>query len=284
MPLFSYRATDDDNKEVRGSLDATDELTARSALENLHLEVLEISEASRTHSSPTAPEHQDQLPVFAFEGKDGAGHVRRGTLQAAIKYEAFKRLRDDQKLFLTMLSPVGVLPQYKDPDLDQWQRNSKTLAPAPSVQTATSQPVLNAKPVNLQGASAPTKPAPRTSLGFTNIPEVTKKAAEPSPINKTTSRDYHPLSGTLRLYAGWLLAWYGLFVAVGYFSFERSLPWNIPFVQAFYLSPLIFSFIVAIFIFLTLSAIHKIMKGGLIAGIAFTLVGIGLFFGVKILA
>ncbi len=208
------------------------------------------------------------MPVFAFEGKDTAGTVRRGTMQAQSKYEAFKKLRGDQKLFLSMLSPVGVLPQYKDAELDQWQRGVKEA------------PVLSQVSVTTQ---APKTPAPRQTIGFTNITEPVKKSS-PAPATKAPGGAYHPLTATLRLYAGWLLAWYGLFVAVGYYSVYRTLPWDIPFVQAFYLSPLIFSFIAAIFIFLMMSAIHKAVKGGVVSGISFTMLGIALFVGVKLLA
>lgn len=269
MPLFTYKATNDDNKEVRGSIDSPDEANARKALEDLNLEVLEISEASRIKPVAAEPTTEPQFPVFAFEGKDGSGTVRQGTLQAATKYEAFKHLRDDQKLFLTMLSPVGVLPQYKDAELDQWQRGVKVSV------TPSAAPVPIKPPVQ--------PPAPRPTIGFTNIPDVPKKD-EPAPVTSPkTAGAYHPLTATLRLYAGWLFAWYGLFVAVGYYSTTRAMPWDVPFVRAFYESPLIFSFIIAIFIFLMLSALHKAMKGGIITGIIFTIIGIGMFTGVKML-
>lgn len=277
MPLFTYRATNDDNKEVRGSIDSPDELNARKALEDLNLDVIEIAEAHRIKPEaepvPVAPEAT--MPAFAFEGKDGSGTVRRGTMQAQSKYEAFKRLRDDQKLFLTMLSPVGVLPQYKDAELDQWQRGAKTDAPK-AAQTPVAQ-------TQQAAAAAAPKAASRPTIGFTNVTEPPKKET-PARAVKASQAGYHPLASTLRLYAGWLLAWYGLFVAIGYYSMQRVLPWDIPFVQAFYMSPLIFSFIVAIFIFLMMSALHKTVRGGLLTGITFTVLGIGLFAGVKMLA
>lgn len=268
MPLFTYRATNDDNKEVRGSIESPDEINARTALEDLNLEILEITEASRVKANPSPVSgtvSDQQMPVFAFEGKDTAGTVRRGTMQAQTKYEAFKRLRDDQKLFLTMLSPVGVLPQYKDVELDQWQRGVKQ---APTTQ--------NAPPAQ------PKQPASRPTIGFTNItePAPVKVAAPEIP---SQNKVYHPLTATLRLYAGWLLAWYGLFVAVGYYSVQRTLPWNVPFVQAFYLSPLIFSFIAAIFIFLLMSALHRTTKGGAFAAISYAVLGTALFAVVRLL-
>ncbi len=256
MPLFTYRATNDDNKEVRGSIESPDEENARKALEDLHLEILEIAEASRSAPVSVPATTEPSMPAFAFEGTDSTGTVRRGSVQASDKYAAFKKLRDDQKLLLTMLSPVGILPQYKDPELDQWQRGART-------------------------TTAPQRP----TIGFTDVADVSKSQRAASPALRTSADSpYHPLAATLRLYAGWLLAWYGLFVAIGYYSVQRTLPWDIPFVQAFYLSPLILSFIVAIFLLLMLSALHKAMRGGALSGIAFTVLGIALFVGVRILA
>lgn len=274
MPLFTYTATNDDNKEVRGTIESSDEASARKALEDLSLDVKDIAEASRNHPGhqPSVTSAAEQMPVFAFEGRDTAGVVRRGTMQASTKYDAFKRLRDDQKLLLTMLSPVGVLPQHKDADLDQWQRGVKT----------TTMPFPMATSVLPPGPVATILQRP--TIGFTTIPEPTRNP-EPVQAPKTTEpRAYHPLLATLRLYAGWLLAWYGLFVALGYYSIVRTLPSDIPFVQAFYYSPLIFSFIIGIFLFLLLSALHKAMNGRFPSGIVLTLLGIGLFVGVRMLA
>ena len=49
------------------------------------------------------------------------------------------------------------------------------------------------------------------------------------------------------------------------------------------MSPLIFSFIIAIFLFLLLSTIHRLLNGRLITGILLTLVGIGAFIGLRLM-
>lgn len=143
-----------------------------------------------------------------------------------------------------MLSPVGVLPQYNDPDLKQWQER-KNVVPA----------------------------QPKKPFTFTN----------PSPPKTPVTSTYAPLTSTVRLYAGWLLAWYGLFIAIGYYATVRDLPWEIPFVRAFFVSPLIFSFILAIFLFLLLSTIHRLLRGRLITGILLMFVGIGAFIGLRLM-
>lgn len=259
MALFTYTAINDDNKEVTGSLESADIDSAKKALEDLHLDVKDVHEASRTkpESAPTDLSSKGQQSVtFAFEGTDAAGTVRRGTVQAATKKLAFAHLRDDQKLTLAMLSPVGVLPQYNDPDLKQWQEKK------------------NASPAE-----------PKKPLAFTTppAPKPTTETAPTRTAPKAESSSYASLTTTIRLYAGWLLAWYGLFIAIGYYATVRELPWEIPFVRAFFVSPLIFSFIIAIFLFLLLSGVHRLLHGRLITGIVLTLVGIGSFVGLRLM-
>jgi hypothetical protein len=284
MPLFTYRATNEDNKEVRGTLEAADANGAKTALEKMHLDGIEVTEASRNRPAPNAVPVTPQVPAFAFEGKDPNGTIHRGSLQAATKQDAFKRLRDEQKLFVNMLSPVGSLPQFRDPELEQWQKS--TAAPAtppvfaPKAPPAAPAPVASTPPTTMPAFKRPT-------VGFTNLPVTPKPApaaAATVPAAHPVEGKYHSISSTLRLYAGWLLAWYGLFVATGYYAMERALPWDIPFVQAFYVSPLIFSFIVAMFLFLMLSFGSRIIKAGAVLNIALSLTGMVIFVAVRLLA
>lgn len=276
MPLYSYRATNDDGKEVRGTIEAPDTDAARKALEDIHLEVLEINEASRAGKVQIAPEEPRVQPLssFAFEGQDATGKVHRGTIQAESKYGAFKKLRDDQSLLLSMLAPMGALPKYNDPELLQWQRGVRVESGVP-------------KPAPEKEAAPPPPPLPQVqkTVSFAGIPTAAPKPAAPikTPQSPSVVDDgqYHPLVSTIRLYCGWLLAWYALFVAIGYYATVRALPWQIPFVQAFFVSPLIFSFVTAIFLFLLFSAINRRIHGRLIGGAVFTLVGIGIFWVVR---
>lgn len=274
MPVFSYRAIGGDGKEVRGSMESADADAARKALEDLHMEVLEVNEPSRARppSVPVAnPGGFSAQQTFAFEGQDAAGAVRRGTIQAPGKREAFEKLRADQKLTLKMLAPMGSLPRYNDPDLTEWQKDA---APSAVATVPVRSPAMQQSPV---------APKPKAPIGFTNIAPAAPAQPKPKPavVQNDEKAGYHPLAATLRLYAGWLLAWYGLFVAIGYYSFSRALPWDIPFVQAFYISPLIFSFTTAIFLFLGLSAFNKLIQGRLIGGALLAVLGIGIFVVVR---
>jgi hypothetical protein len=272
MPLFSYRAINDDNKEVRGTIDALDPEGAKQALEDLHLEIVDIAEATRIR--PPVPTPTTSLPVqqpvsrttFAFEGTDQHGHTQRGTIQAENKHEAFDRLKQEQALYLTALSPVGITPPYRDYDLLNWQR--KEAAPLPKMPPVSAPPVPSAA---------------KSKIGFT-MPAGTLTPPQvqgvKAPATVSAPR-YYPLVSTLRLYAGWLLAWYGLFVALGFYTHVRTLPWYIPFVEGFYLSPLIFSFVVAIFLFLLLTSVHRALRGGLFFGVILIMIGIAGFVGVR---
>ncbi len=280
MPVFTYRAINDDSKEVRGQIDAVDLAAATASLEDTHLDVVEIHEASR-RGSEAMPEGSVQ-PVlkttFAFEGTDATGTVRRGTVQAETKYQAFEKLKNDQKLVLQMLSPLGVTPQYRDNDLENWQGKEKL----PTAQKAKEVVVSPAKEPVVP--IAPRKPKPIVFSGVAQ-PVADRKPLSSSsstqPSRGTSSAGYHPLVSTLRLYAGWLLAWYGLFVALGYYTHVRQLPWLLPFVEAFFISPLIFTVIVAIFLFLILGSIHRAIHGRWISRIISAAVGIGAFVGVR---
>ena len=270
MTDFFYRAINDDNKEVQGHVDAFDIEAANNALKDQHLDIVELHEATRSgqgNEKASTDQQPSLLTMFAFEGTDGSGVIRRGTIQSESKYQAFEKLKMDQKLFVSMLSPLGVTPQYRDHDLENWQKKTPPIIPAQTSPSTSQAPTIKPvqKPVAFTLPETP-KPVPVTNMS--------------DPVAHISS-GYQPLSSTLRLYAGWLLAWYGLFVTLGYYATVRTLPWDIPFVQAFFISPLIFSFIVAIFLFLFLASLHRVLHGKIFSMILLTLIGIAAFVGVR---
>ncbi len=271
MPVFTYRATNDDNKEIHGSLDAPTIDAARRSLEDQHLDILELSESMRVRSPDAKPSASagPQPVTFAYEGSEAGGKIRRGTIQAQTKREAYEHLRMDQKLILSALWAMGSSPSFRDPDLENWQK-SDTPAPSPPpppplAPKKTSPETIKPKQISFTMPAGTLAPAP---------------APQQTPAPRPTGT-YHPLLTTLRLYAGWLLAWYALFVTVGYYAHVRSLPWDIPFVEAFFISPLIFSFTVSIFLFLLLTSIHRAIHGRAISALLLTACGIGTFFFVR---
>lgn len=91
------------------------------------------------------------------------------------------------------------------------------------------------------------------------------------------TKSYYRIIETLRLYAGWLLAWYGLIYALGSYQHVRQLPFRIPYAQALFLSPLVLSFCFAAFLFLLLSTMHSIARKGKLIGFILYSLGIGVF-------
>lgn len=97
---------------------------------------------------------------------------------------------------------------------------------------------------------------------------------EPSTAAPEAERTYFPLLDTLRLYAGWLLAWYCLVYALGHYQHSRPLPFSIPFVEGLFLSPLVLSFTLAAYLFLLLTGLWKATGKGIVKGLIVTGIGV----------
>ncbi len=99
------------------------------------------------------------------------------------------------------------------------------------------------------------------------------------PQQEEEQREYYPLVDTLRLYAGWLLAWYFVVFALGSYQYMRTLPFQIPYLEELFFSPLILNFSLAAFLFLLLSGLHRLLGRGYLLATIFILGGVGLFIG-----
>ncbi len=256
MSLFSYRAINEDSKEVQGSIEAMDLDAAKTALVDLHLEPIEVSEAMRLRNRPPGANLEQPFlkTAYAFEGKDDQGNERRGTVQASTKRQAFDNIKHDQGLTLSMLSPLGAPATRPDGELAQWQSPRETATPATE------------------------------HLGWTTLPELPASVVKaPVSGNSEKTREYYPLVSTFRLYAGWLLTWYGLFAAISYYFSARNAPLELPFLQGFSTSPLVISFMLAIFFFLMFSSLHRALHGGKALGVAASIAGVLAFAGARML-
>ncbi len=187
MTLFRYNALNEDGEQVSGTVDAADEQTARSALEDAHM----------TDIALTLQSSSQNIPV---------------------------------------------------------------------------KPVSSSKP-----PEAPSLPLRKTTP---DVPKVPAQETVPASLSKKTIPESSLIS-TLRLYAGWLVAWYGLVMALGYYSHVRILNMDIPFVEGLFLSPLVFSFLLATFLFLFMSTLTRLLKGGLVTGCILGIAGLGIFVAVK---
>ena len=91
------------------------------------------------------------------------------------------------------------------------------------------------------------------------------------------SKTYYPMLDTLRLYAGWLLAWYAIVYAMGYYQSTRNLSFEVPYLMGIYTSPLVLSFTLASFLFLFMTSLHKRFGRGMFSGISLTILGLVIF-------
>ena len=133
---------------------------------------------------------------------------------------------------------------------------------------------MGLEPVEIYEAAAPVLPDPPTFALYSDLQKVhEKKNVDAAP----EARAYFPLLDTLRLYAGWLLAWYCLVYAVGSYQFMRELPVRIPYADSLFLSPLVLSFTFAAYLFLLLSGWYVSAGRKKPVAIVLLAVGVGLF-------
>ncbi len=88
---------------------------------------------------------------------------------------------------------------------------------------------------------------------------------------------YIPLTQTLRLFAGWLMAWYGIIYLAGRYRADGRLPWDIPAIQGLSESTLVLRFAFAVFLFLLFSDIQKWTGKGALKAVMLGVVGAFLF-------
>ncbi|MBI3336560.1 hypothetical protein HYZ98_03280 [Candidatus Peregrinibacteria bacterium] len=81
---------------------------------------------------------------------------------------------------------------------------------------------------------------------------------------------YLPLIDTLRLYAGWLLVWYGLIFAIGTYQYRGIIPFRSELIAGLASSTTVLVSAFGVFIFLMFSSLHKTLHGGIFKGMVLT--------------
>jgi len=84
---------------------------------------------------------------------------------------------------------------------------------------------------------------------------------------------------TLRIYAGWLLAWYALIFVLGGYQLTKRLPFALPYVDSLVQSPLLPRFAFGAFLFLFFTTIYLSWNRGIFKGILLTMLGIAVWWG-----
>lgn len=96
--------------------------------------------------------------------------------------------------------------------------------------------------------------------------------------------EYYPLSDTLRLYAGWLLAWYFVIYAFGAYQFTRALPLQVPILEDLFYSPVVLHFAAVAFIYLLLSSVHRLLGKSILLGMVLCVAGAAMYWGFRMYA
>lgn len=116
--------------------------------------------------------------------------------------------------------------------------------------------------------------APPTAVGFAGAPlpwTITEESSAPKAASEIILQEpsplYVPLMDTLRLFAGWLLAWYGLIYLLGSYQYHGKLSTTIPFVEGLFRSGIVLRFTFGTFLFLLLTSIHRRLGGGVMKGL-----------------
>jgi hypothetical protein len=174
------------------------------------------------------------------------------------------------------------MPQFSYTARDERGRIDRGMLTAGSLQEARSQ--LEAKGLKIDqilemrtAAAAPTPPLTFTpSMPWTTVND-TKEEKKTQKAIQAEATAYVPLVETFRLFAGWLLAWYGIVYMLGHLMTENKLPIYIPYLRALFESDLVLRFTFGTFLFLLLTTLHKLIGGGVGKGIAVTVVGVAVF-------
>ncbi len=89
---------------------------------------------------------------------------------------------------------------------------------------------------------------------------------------------YAPMHETLRVFAGWLLAWYGVIYALGFLEQSGKLP-ELPFVRELFESRLVLQFTFGTFLVLAMSNVHRWLGGGTLKGFVLAVASVALLAG-----
>lgn len=120
-----------------------------------------------------------------------------------------------------------------------------------------------------------------SAVSFTETPAWTNTDSAPvkrKPASKTADAEiaYIPLTQTLRLFAGWLMAWYGIIYLAGSYRADGRLPYDIPLIQSLASSSLVLRFSFAVFLFLLLTDIHQWTGKKAVIGVLLGFAGVAL--------
>ncbi|MBI5152716.1 hypothetical protein HZA39_04220 [Candidatus Peregrinibacteria bacterium] len=139
MPKFSYTVINPEGSTLNGVIDADDEANAREKLNKMEFSIVDIAPISEEEEKAVA----EEIKRYEFEGVDKNSRKIKGTIDAADKYTAFKRLVKEYRIEVSTLcagaqsleekeaeKEKGVLDLYtqlKKEDAEASKESKKTL-------------------------------------------------------------------------------------------------------------------------------------------------------------
>lgn len=99
MAVFKYTVATAEGKSLSGTVEAPDETTARTELNNLGFAVLTLQETT------DQPEAESHLPKYIFEATDKFKRPISGTIPAKDEIEAFSKLEKEYGVIVTAIWP-----------------------------------------------------------------------------------------------------------------------------------------------------------------------------------
>ena len=111
----------------------------------------------------------------------------------------------------------------------------------------------------------------------TTVDTTSTLPADSKHLERESDSEYYPFSDTIRLYAGWLLAWYGLVYILGWFQSTRSMEPAIPFVYGLLYSPLVLTCTLVAFLYLLFHSLQRTINRGYLSGTFLLLIAIVVF-------
>ncbi|KKU80361.1 MAG: hypothetical protein UY05_C0009G0008 [Candidatus Peregrinibacteria bacterium GW2011_GWA2_47_7] len=103
MHTFHYTVVNQDKKELSGTIEAPDEITARKRLNELGFAVMSLAVLDDATVVPATPETGSSGNSLNFEGIDRNNKKVRGTITAESPLAGFRRLMDEFHLTITSL-------------------------------------------------------------------------------------------------------------------------------------------------------------------------------------
>lgn len=101
MPIFRYTVANQEGKKLSGTVEAPDQNTARSELNNLGFSILTLEETQEQ------PKVDSNLAKFVFEALDKNSKPIHGTVPAENQDEAYKKLQEQYNVNVTALWAEG---------------------------------------------------------------------------------------------------------------------------------------------------------------------------------